>query len=82
MIPVRALHGDNQDVGRGDLPDEQWTVLESLLPGVGISRRWPGCRRLVNGVRWRARTGVRRRHPSPASARRRPSLCAAGRSTA
>ncbi|MEU8913928.1 IS5 family transposase [Streptomyces nigrescens] len=38
--------------------DEQWSVLESLLPAVGISRRWPGCRRLVDGVRWRVRTGV------------------------
>nr|WP_236669808.1 transposase [Streptomyces antimycoticus] len=25
---------------------------------MGISRRWPGCRRLVDGVRWRVRTGV------------------------
>ncbi|WP_374104538.1 transposase [Streptomyces sp. HB132] len=24
----------------------------------GISRRWPGCRRLADGVRWRVRTGV------------------------
>ncbi|WP_308299328.1 transposase [Streptomyces sp. CL12-4] len=35
-----------------------WSVLESLLPAVGISRRWAGCRRLVDGVRWRVRTGV------------------------
>jgi transposase len=55
---VRALHCDDQDVGRGDLSDEQWSVLESLLLAVGISRRWPGCRRLVDGVRWRVRTGV------------------------
>ncbi|MFF8917579.1 IS5 family transposase [Streptomyces sp. NPDC015032] len=45
-------------MGRGDLSDEQWSVLESLLPAVGISRRWPGCRRLVDGVQWRVRTGV------------------------
>ncbi|WP_156051699.1 IS5 family transposase [Allokutzneria albata] len=45
-------------MGRGDLSDEQWSVLESLLPAVGISREWPGCRRLVDGVRWRVRTGV------------------------
>ncbi|MFE2936918.1 IS5 family transposase [Streptomyces sp. NPDC059278] len=25
---------------------------------MGTSRRWPGCRRLVDGVRWRVRTGV------------------------
>ncbi|MEU4898989.1 IS5 family transposase [Streptomyces sp. NPDC044780] len=43
---------------RGDLSDEQWSVLKSLLPAVGVSRRQPGCRRLVDGVRWRVRTGV------------------------
>nr|WP_232237851.1 MULTISPECIES: transposase [Actinoalloteichus] len=25
---------------------------------MGVSREWPGCRRLVDGVRWRVRTGV------------------------
>ncbi|MFF3392408.1 IS5 family transposase [Streptomyces sp. NPDC002669] len=52
------MHDDDQDAGRGDLSDEQWSVLESLLPAVGTSRRWPGCRRLMDGVRWRVRTGV------------------------
>ncbi len=33
-------------------------MLESLLPAAGVSRRWPGRRRLVDGVRWRVRTGV------------------------
>lgn len=33
-------------------------MLKSVLPAVGISRRWPGCRQLVDGVRWRVRTGV------------------------
>ncbi|MGW1508186.1 IS5 family transposase [Streptomyces sp. NPDC002394] len=45
-------------MGRGDLSDEQWAVLESLLPAAGVSRRSPGRRRLVDGVRWRVRTGV------------------------
>ncbi|MFI6335875.1 IS5 family transposase [Streptomyces sp. NPDC050535] len=45
-------------MGRGDLSDEQWSVLESVLPAVGTSRRWSGCRRLVDGLRWRVRTGV------------------------
>ncbi|MFI8191675.1 IS5 family transposase [Streptomyces sp. NPDC085946] len=45
-------------MARGDLSDEQWSVLESLLPAAGVSRRWPGRRRLVDGVRWRVRTGV------------------------
>ncbi|WP_435111590.1 hypothetical protein [Nocardiopsis synnemataformans] len=40
---MRALHGDDQDVGRGDLSDGQWSVLESLLPAVGTSRRCRGC---------------------------------------
>lgn len=29
-----------------------------MLPAAGVSRRWPGRRRLVDGVRWRVRTGV------------------------
>lgn len=33
-------------------------MLESLLPAAGVSRRSPGRRRLVDGVRWRVRTGV------------------------
>ncbi|MEU2232324.1 IS5 family transposase [Streptomyces vietnamensis] len=45
-------------MGRGDLSDEQWSVLEALLPAVGVNRRSPGRRRLVDGVRWRVRTGV------------------------
>lgn len=45
-------------MGRGDLSDEQWSVLEPLLPVVTVGR--PACnrRRLVDGVRWRVRTGV------------------------
>ncbi|MFF6853720.1 hypothetical protein ACFY85_46550, partial [Streptomyces antimycoticus] len=41
-----ALHAVDHNVGRGDLSDEQWSVLESLLPAVGIKtpnrmdRRW------------------------------------------
>ncbi|MFG2987215.1 IS5 family transposase [Streptomyces sp. NPDC048258] len=45
-------------MGRGDLSDEQWSVLESLLPAAGVSRRSENRRRLINGVRWRVRTGV------------------------
>ncbi|WP_244329990.1 hypothetical protein [Streptomyces platensis] len=30
---------------------------------MGIRRRWPGCRRLVDGGRWRVRTGVPWRDP-------------------
>ncbi|WP_137990809.1 IS5 family transposase [Streptomyces vilmorinianum] len=45
-------------MGRGDLSDEQWSVLESVLPSAGVSRRSGNRRRLINGVRWRVRTGV------------------------
>ncbi|MCJ1676123.1 transposase [Streptomyces sp. APSN-46.1] len=39
-------------------PDEQWSVLESLLPAAGVGRKSGNRRRLVDGVRWRVRTGV------------------------
>ncbi|MEV4948997.1 IS5 family transposase [Streptomyces sp. NPDC053755] len=45
-------------MGRGDLADEQWLVLESVLPAAGVSRRSENRRRLVDGVRWRVRTGA------------------------
>ncbi|MFJ4672670.1 IS5 family transposase [Kitasatospora purpeofusca] len=45
-------------MGRGDLADEQWSVLESVLPAAGASRRSENRRRLVDGVRWRVRTGA------------------------
>ncbi|MET9470414.1 IS5 family transposase [Streptomyces sp. NPDC006544] len=45
-------------MGRGDLSDEQWSVLEPLLPSVGLGRRPRNRRRLIDGVRWRVRTGV------------------------
>ncbi|MFJ4126127.1 IS5 family transposase [[Kitasatospora] papulosa] len=47
-------------MGRGDLTDEQWAVLEPLLPqGVKVGRPpiWPR-RRLIDGIRFRVRTGV------------------------
>ncbi|MFF1561888.1 transposase [Streptomyces sp. NPDC058279] len=46
-------------MGRGDLSDEQWSVLESLLPAAGVGRRSRNRRRLINGVRWRVRTSIR-----------------------
>lgn len=33
-------------------------MLESLLPAAGVNRRSGNRRRLINGVRWRVRTGV------------------------
>ncbi|WP_091614767.1 IS5 family transposase [Micromonospora mirobrigensis] len=46
-------------MGRGDLTDEQWAVLEPLLPAsVGRGRPAVWSRRLlINGIRWRVRTG-------------------------
>ena len=46
--------------GRADLTDEQWAVLEPLLPRgkkPGRPRTYP-LRQLIDGIRWRVRTGV------------------------
>nr|EIF93752.1 transposase [Streptomyces tsukubensis NRRL18488] len=51
---------DDLGVGRGDLTDEQWARLEPLLPvgkKPGRPRVWPR-RRLIDGIRWRTRTGA------------------------
>ncbi|WTP82223.1 IS5 family transposase [Streptomyces sp. NBC_00178] len=47
-------------MARGDLTDEQWSVLEPLLPRgtkAGRPHVWPR-RQLVDGIRFRVRTGV------------------------
>ncbi|MEU3690338.1 IS5 family transposase [Streptomyces narbonensis] len=47
-------------MGRGDLTDQQWAVLEPLLPkGTRAGRPpvWPR-RQLIDGIRFRIRTGV------------------------
>ncbi|MEU0437998.1 IS5 family transposase [Streptomyces sp. NPDC006290] len=47
-------------MGRGDLTDEQWAVLEPLLPKgkrVGRPPVWPR-RLLIDGIRFRVRTGI------------------------
>ena len=46
-------------MGRGDLTDEQWADLVRVLPrppGRGRPVRQP--RQLIDGIRWRARTGA------------------------
>jgi len=46
--------------GRADLTDAQWAVLEPLLPRgkkPGRPRKYP-LRQLIDGIRWRVRTGV------------------------
>ncbi len=47
-------------MGRGDLTDEQWAVLEPLLPKGSKAGRppvWPR-RQLIDGIRFRVRTGA------------------------
>jgi transposase len=58
------LPGDLMDTvpvtSRADLDDEQWNVLESLLPHgkkPGRPAKWTK-RRLIDGIRWRVRTGA------------------------
>ena len=46
--------------GRADLSDAQWAVLEPLLPRgkkPGRPRTWTR-RQLIDGIRWRTRTGA------------------------
>src|SRR4029450_12945371 len=46
-------------MGRGDLTNEQWARLEPLLPTgkkAGRPPKWSK-RQLMNGIRWRTRTG-------------------------
>ncbi|WP_078956832.1 IS5 family transposase [Streptomyces iranensis] len=45
-------------MGRGDLSDGQWAVLEPLLPVAGLGRPSLGRRKLIDGIRWRVRTGA------------------------
>jgi transposase len=47
-------------MGRGDLTNEQWARLVPLLPRgkkAGRPPRWTK-RQLINGIRWRTRTGA------------------------
>jgi transposase len=47
-------------VGRGDLTNDQWAMLEPLLP-IGKKPGRPPVwsrRQLINGIRWRTRTGA------------------------
>jgi transposase len=46
-------------VARGDLTQTQWQVLEAVLPAARPTGRPPRCRRqVINGIRWRVRTGA------------------------
>ncbi|PJT51047.1 IS5/IS1182 family transposase [Streptomyces albidoflavus] len=45
-------------MGRGDSSDGQWAVLEPLLPVTVLGRPSLGRRKLIDGIRWRVRTGA------------------------
>jgi transposase len=46
-------------MGRGDLTDSQWKLLEPLLPvSNGRHGRWRDHRQVINGILYRLRTGV------------------------
>ena len=46
-------------MARGDLSEAQWQVLEEVLPPVKPTGRRPRDRRqVINGIRWRVRTGA------------------------
>ena len=54
--------------GRADLTDAQWAILEPLLPKVNKPGRPPKWtkRQLIDGIRWRVRTGAPWRDVPPA----------------
>jgi transposase len=46
-------------VGRGELTDQAWAVVEPLLPPNRRSGgQWADHRRTINGILWRLRTGA------------------------
>src|SRR5882757_5477137 len=46
-------------VGRGELTDRAWVVIEPLLPvSNGRSGRWRDHRQVINGILWKLRTGA------------------------
>ena len=44
--------------GRGELTDESWAVIASLLPAQGRGGRWSDHRKVVDGILWKLRTGA------------------------
>ena len=46
-------------IGRGELTDAAWAVLEPLLPtNGGRGKPWADHRRVINGILWKLRTGA------------------------
>ncbi|MFF0013123.1 transposase [Streptomyces sp. NPDC005374] len=63
-------------VRRHELTDAQWRKIEPFLPGNGRpGGQWADHRKVVNGMLFRARTGVPWKHDSWANASRRASRC-------
>ncbi len=44
--------------GRGDLSDEQWRLIQGLLPTQGRGGKWNGHRATFDGIMWILRTGA------------------------
>lgn len=47
-----------QKRGRGDLSDEQWRLIEGLLPGQKRGGKWNDHRVVFDGILWVLRTGA------------------------
>jgi transposase len=45
-------------VGRGELTDKAWAVIEPLLPANAGGRRWRDHRQVINAILWKLRTGA------------------------
>lgn len=46
-------------VGRGELTETAWAVIEPLLPrNEGRGKPWADHRRVINGILWKLRTGA------------------------
>ena len=45
-------------MGRGDLSDEQWRLIEGLLPKQKRGGKWNDHRLMFNGIMWILRTGA------------------------
>ncbi|WP_374935585.1 IS5 family transposase [Streptomyces sp. B226SN101] len=44
--------------GRDDLTDEQWDLIEPLMPSSGRGGQWRNHRQVIDGILWQLRTGA------------------------
>src|SRR5690242_1494138 len=82
----------SQLVGRGELTEEAWRVIEPLLPANGRGGQWRDHRTGINGILWKLRTrgpvadvcgsarsrAARRDGGSPPGARANQTRCGGG----